>query len=346
MKKLFFILITLFLLESSALGESEFSDIKGHWAESTIEWAVSNNITKGYENGTFKPNKMVSEAEFASLLLRAFGQEISNPEGNSHWADGVYNKLNQLNYPNKGFKSIQERNQPIDRGRVAQIITSSQGMNFDINPSIRWLLINKLSKGKTSFTVGGYGAEDALTRAEAISFIKSLKDNYLVVLKPRPSVLTNPKPINDQYQELLKKDHPNILLQEKIKEAADGIQPPTGYTKEQFHNLSIQAYHLIKKTQIKNGKVRVYLPKPTRDNEFVIVNYYDRTNGDIKKYFMPWKEGIPEYYELPATNAFTIGVTLNKEGQSGYVPVVSGSYNSYRKYIKINTFVVEENVNF
>lgn len=49
-----------------------FSDVQGHWAEDEItEWA-SLELANGYPDGTFKPNKQVTRAEFVALVNRAF----------------------------------------------------------------------------------------------------------------------------------------------------------------------------------------------------------------------------------------------------------------------------------
>lgn len=46
-----------------------FSDIRGHWAESDIEQAVNEGQVTGYPDGTFKPNHTVTRAEFAVMLM-------------------------------------------------------------------------------------------------------------------------------------------------------------------------------------------------------------------------------------------------------------------------------------
>ena len=49
--------------------EAEFSDIAGHWAETAIRLAANAGIAKGYEDGSFKPNRTVTRAEFAVMLM-------------------------------------------------------------------------------------------------------------------------------------------------------------------------------------------------------------------------------------------------------------------------------------
>ncbi|WP_240418111.1 S-layer homology domain-containing protein, partial [Paenibacillus periandrae] len=48
-----------------------FNDISGHWAETSIKQAVSSGIVSGYSDGTFMPEKSVTRAEFAVMLMNA-----------------------------------------------------------------------------------------------------------------------------------------------------------------------------------------------------------------------------------------------------------------------------------
>ncbi|QUL55641.1 InlB B-repeat-containing protein [Paenibacillus tritici] len=48
-----------------------FSDISAHWAKASINQAVSSGIVTGYQDGTFKPDKTVTRAEFAVMLMNA-----------------------------------------------------------------------------------------------------------------------------------------------------------------------------------------------------------------------------------------------------------------------------------
>ena len=49
-----------------------FSDISGHWAESTINKWKDKGIIAGYADGTFKPDNPVTRAELAKILTEAF----------------------------------------------------------------------------------------------------------------------------------------------------------------------------------------------------------------------------------------------------------------------------------
>lgn len=66
------------------------TDITGHWAESDIQALYDLKLVKGYPDGSYKPDRPVTRAEFVALLIRSLGlkgqynaafQDIKN-----HWA--------------------------------------------------------------------------------------------------------------------------------------------------------------------------------------------------------------------------------------------------------------------
>jgi len=52
---------------------ANFNDIRGHWAESYINKAVSAGFVKGYPDGTYHPDDAVTRAEFTSMVNKALG---------------------------------------------------------------------------------------------------------------------------------------------------------------------------------------------------------------------------------------------------------------------------------
>lgn len=70
-------------LTDKALG---LIDIDGHWAELSIQEAVKRGIVTGYGDDTFRPERSVTRAEFASMLARALGLQ-GDPAAQSAFAD-------------------------------------------------------------------------------------------------------------------------------------------------------------------------------------------------------------------------------------------------------------------
>ena len=59
------------MLVSFAASAADFSDIEKHWAKEYIEFGVEKGYISGYEDGTFKPDKTVSRAEFSKMINNA-----------------------------------------------------------------------------------------------------------------------------------------------------------------------------------------------------------------------------------------------------------------------------------
>ncbi|WP_413378691.1 X2-like carbohydrate binding domain-containing protein [Paenibacillus taichungensis] len=57
-----------------------FSDVANHWAEANIYKAAKLGIVNGYNNGTFKPNRTVTRAEFTVMLMKALKLADSESE--------------------------------------------------------------------------------------------------------------------------------------------------------------------------------------------------------------------------------------------------------------------------
>ncbi|WP_214627078.1 S-layer homology domain-containing protein [Paenibacillus agaridevorans] len=60
--------------------EISFSDIAGHWAEASIKQAVKDGIVNGYDDGTFKPGKTITRAEFTVMLMNALQVQEAGAE--------------------------------------------------------------------------------------------------------------------------------------------------------------------------------------------------------------------------------------------------------------------------
>ena len=92
---------------------AQASDIGDNWAAPFIKALVEKDIIKGYPDGTFRPDRPVSRAEFAALLAKAFDlQPVKEPRkfqdvSSNYWADTVIQKAYQSGflggYPNDTF---------------------------------------------------------------------------------------------------------------------------------------------------------------------------------------------------------------------------------------------------
>ena len=123
-----------------AFAEAKFQDVKNHWAQACIEELAEKKIISGYyEDGTFRPNRPVSRAEFAAMLRRAF------PD-----AKIVRNPITFADIPTNywGFKAIRETYQ-------TGFLSGYSGSIF--NPTLnipRWQVLVALSSGLRYTPVG------------------------------------------------------------------------------------------------------------------------------------------------------------------------------------------------
>ena len=143
-----------------------FTDIKGHWAESYIEYCAANGIIAGRGNNKFDPTGTVSATEAAKMLLGVLGYsaEKSGLVGND-WAintnvlanqNGLYKKLSNLN-----------ANTLLTRDNAAQMIYNALDANMvELNAA------GNYTTSQYSYT----GTESVVTGTERVWVVK-IKDS-------------------------------------------------------------------------------------------------------------------------------------------------------------------------
>ncbi|ACV64679.1 S-layer domain protein [Desulfofarcimen acetoxidans DSM 771] len=79
-KRVFIIALAVCLLlgVAGSVMAGELSDISGHWANNQINSWLNQGLVFGYPDGTFKPDKEMSRAEFVALVNRSFKIQNSN----------------------------------------------------------------------------------------------------------------------------------------------------------------------------------------------------------------------------------------------------------------------------
>lgn len=183
------------LASSAALAAVNFKDVPAsHWARGVIDWGVSERIIVGYPDGTFKPDQRVTEAEFLSMLIRAYKPQLPQIAQKRHWADEIYAFSRALNYPLEGYDDLKKRAWIIDRERVAEVIAGAYGYNYSGRDAIHFLLAKGIARGKDpkEISIEAYKGNDPLTRAEAVAFVQNVLKSGLKELKPRPAQPSDP----------------------------------------------------------------------------------------------------------------------------------------------------------
>ena len=104
---------------NAAFAQANFSDVQtSYWAKPYIEALASENIIKGFPDGSFRPNDPVTRAQFAALIKNAFqnpaqrtSRSFSDVKSN-YWAttaiDAAYTTGFLSGYPNGTFAPEQK----------------------------------------------------------------------------------------------------------------------------------------------------------------------------------------------------------------------------------------------
>lgn len=173
---------------------AEFADISGHWAEASIKQAASTGIVTGYPDGTFKPGKTVTRAEFAVMLVNMLGikkpgAELTFIDSSSigAWAQNAVAQVVQLGmmkgYENGAFRPDAE----ITRAEIAVTITNAVGQISKDTPEAGFADDSEIpdwAKGSAEFLKqtgilqgkdgNRFAPQEAATRAEAVTVLLNM----------------------------------------------------------------------------------------------------------------------------------------------------------------------------
>jgi hypothetical protein len=119
---------------------SRFRDMVGHWAAAYVEALAERGLVRGVEDGSFQPNRAVTRAEFAALVVSSFS---AIPEarpavqfvdvGAGFWAQGAIAKAQRQGFisgfPDQTFRP----NESITR--IQGIVAIANGLGLPAGPS-------------------------------------------------------------------------------------------------------------------------------------------------------------------------------------------------------------------
>ena len=135
------------------LGGCMFPDVnRGYWAACDIDKLAMNNVIVGYPDGYFKPNRNISRAEFASMLVKGFNLNYYGSSTNkfsdvsaNNWANAQIAKAVEEDllrgYPNHTFKPN------ANVTRVEALTSLAKGMNCDIDNCKADEILSKYADG-------------------------------------------------------------------------------------------------------------------------------------------------------------------------------------------------------
>lgn len=189
-KKIIYSMVTVlcffsvaFLFKITEVHASDFTDIKSnHPASEAIQWASTEGIIGGFEDHTFRPNALLTEAQFAAMLT-GYYPEIKKEAATFKqldgkvWSNSTYEALSRFHVPFLGYENLAYRNKPVMRGLLAQVISYVNGQPYKLEESIHYLLNENISTGQSLHSnnlLEKYGARNHVTRAQAVVFFHRL----------------------------------------------------------------------------------------------------------------------------------------------------------------------------
>lgn len=228
MKKFLMILVAgiIFVFTPVVLA-ADFSDLgKEHWAYPAVTEMTLRGILNGYPDNTFQPNKPITRAEFAKILVTSLKLDvISNTEfsdvSQQHWAyDYIKIASNYLPGDVTQDNSFYFPNQTVSREDMAFAIVGAMGLeNTNVNLEVlnRFTDSNSISDNRKRYVAiavendilhgnedGTFASKGNLTRAEVSQLMLNvLKKKQVAVYLP--SVTANSiKELNnlEEYREL------------------------------------------------------------------------------------------------------------------------------------------------
>lgn len=202
MKKLISFIIVITILITIFCNSFAFSDTGSHWAKSYIEQLTGMGAIKGYTDGTFRPDKTITRAEFTAILLRALGSDAGQPE-TGKWYEYYIAEAQEKRYILEGeFDSVEEN---ITRGEMARMIIRALDESFpedmdkftsliadykDIPAGFKDYVLKAYVKGIITGRPGGvFAYNDTATRAEATTMIVRLIDESKRIVPELPQPL-------------------------------------------------------------------------------------------------------------------------------------------------------------
>lgn len=127
MKKIvsFLCVMVIVLLTALPVFAASFSDVdESHWAYNNIINLADQGIVNGYEDGTFKPENMVTYGEFMKLIMCTYmpKNKIATFTGLPHWALGYVYAAEMQGLIPAGYVSVEKLDKAIDRINMVKLL--------------------------------------------------------------------------------------------------------------------------------------------------------------------------------------------------------------------------------
>ena len=174
---------------------ADYSDINGHWGQTYIQAMADKGSIKGYEDGTFKPDKTISRSEFLAIAIRSTYPDYTPAQAGDNWWAGEYNKAIEKGIIAESEMPRSEMDAPIRREEMTMImvrcvegkgetlygnatgVSRTLGDYYKTGEYYRSFLIKAYSNGLIAGKPGNlFDPQGSATRAEAATVLYRIEN--------------------------------------------------------------------------------------------------------------------------------------------------------------------------
>lgn len=188
---------------------AELSDLNGHWAKDYIQSFVEKGLISGYDDGTFRPDRQITRAEFIYIVNRAYGFNDTVTPGDissltdvnaTYWYAVPIQIAVAAGYISGYDDNTMRPNDPITRQEAAVVITklnqltpdASKAVGFRDSESFEdWSMPYIGAVAEATFMRGDENGNflptKDLTRAEAVVLLTKSAEEYISDAPETPS---------------------------------------------------------------------------------------------------------------------------------------------------------------
>ncbi|MEN6459947.1 MAG: S8 family serine peptidase [Syntrophomonas sp.] len=168
----------------------KITDIAGHWAQENINKLVQAKVISGYEDGSFRPDAMISRAEFCTMLVKYLALDTGSQQERegftdikAHWAKSYIEAAHKAGIVNGYDAQTFGPDDPVTReqmivmlGKAIRIQASGELIIFSdkekiaawASPFVAAAVHQKIISG---YTDNSFRPQGNTTRAEAVTVI-------------------------------------------------------------------------------------------------------------------------------------------------------------------------------
>ncbi|MGN7470042.1 S-layer homology domain-containing protein [Brevibacillus sp. SAFN-007a] len=184
--------------EVAVASTGSFLDIKGHWAAKEMELAARNGLIQGFPDGTFQPEKTVTQEQFLALVERvlpsyqghepdAFVRETYIAKASGRWSEQTYRHLAAAGIMTTGKPTDGMTRMEAARLLLAALGHQSEGEKYrgttarffsDLSPENEHEVMTVYPAYKMGllfgYPDGTFRPKDTITRAQAVVLLARL----------------------------------------------------------------------------------------------------------------------------------------------------------------------------